>query len=233
LHTLKNDPELASIPVVMVTITEQRELGFSLGAADYLVKPVSRPRLLQAVGHACRQAGGTILVVDDEAPARGMLQDLLTAQGYTVRCAAGGEEAVCLALAQPPDLIILDLMMPGVTGFQVVQRLREAPQGQDIPIIVFTAHDLSPRERADLQRHTRAVIKQPGNTPVAGESSGCWPRRTGRSSARLKVPQDQGSVTTPSLVPCAPGAAAPGKALPGWPTGRWPTGGSPRAGADD
>jgi len=128
-------------------MTEGRELGFSLGAVDWLVKPVNPGNFLAAVRSAIAGAdpaeAQTVLVVDDEPSAVVLLTDMLKTQGFRVLAAHDGRRGVAVALAERPDLIVLDLIMPGLTGFDVVQELREHPETRDIPILIFTVKDLS------------------------------------------------------------------------------------------
>jgi CheY-like chemotaxis protein len=166
LATLRSLPETREIPVVVVSIADNRELGFSLGAAGWLMKPVDREQFLEAV---CRvmPAGAhdrrtTVLVVDDEPDTVEFLSDLLESRGFRVLRAGSGEEGVRLALEEVPDAIVLDLLMPGLTGFEVVQRLREHPKTRDIRILISTVKDLTKGERERLQGQVQKILSKSG-----------------------------------------------------------------------
>jgi signal transduction histidine kinase/DNA-binding response OmpR family regulator len=161
LTELKSRPGTRDIPVVIVSITENRELGFSLGAIDYFVKPVDRERLIEVVRHArdkTRKENVTVLVVDDEPLNVEALTHTIEGLGCTVLPAYGGEEGIALATETLPDFIILDLMMPKVTGFDVVRRLRDDPKAKDIPILILTAKDITEEDRRQLNNHVEAIV---------------------------------------------------------------------------
>jgi signal transduction histidine kinase/CheY-like chemotaxis protein/HAMP domain-containing protein len=163
LSQLKAFPETQDIPVIIVSITENQELGFSLGAVDWLVKPAQRGDFLAAVRKAIAGANGKsqlVLVVDDEPPTVELLTDMLATQGFRVIAAHEGEQGVVLARSQKPDLIVLDLVMPGMTGFDVVRELRLHPETREIPILIFTVKDLSPEERERLRGGVQAVVRK-------------------------------------------------------------------------
>ena len=172
LSELKSAPLTADVPVVIVSITDDQRLGFSLGAVEFLVKPINKERLLDAVRKAVAPRGeqpGTVLVVDDEPKTVEMLTDLLSHQGYEVLQAFGGEQGIEIALEHLPDAIILDLMMPEVTGFDVVQRLREYPAASEIPILIFTAKDITAEDRERLNSHIRTIVPKSGKDDLLRE----------------------------------------------------------------
>ena len=162
LAQLKALSETRAIPVVIVSLTEGRELGFSLGAVDWLVKPANPVNFLAAVRKAIAGTDSaeaqTVLVVDDEPPTVELLTDMLRTQGLRVLAAHDGRQGIALARAQRPNLIVLDLIMPGLTGFDVVQQLREHPETREIPILIFTVKDLSADERERLRGSVQAVV---------------------------------------------------------------------------
>lgn len=166
LRALKANPDLQSIPVIIVSITEERQLGFGLGAVDHLVKPIDKSALLASLRslHLPEQDGGVrILIVDDDPQAIRLLSAILESEGYDVLEAYGGQEGIDLAIAEAPTLIILDLAMPEVDGFQVVKRLAEHPGACDIPIVICTAMDLSDEEKDRLNGQIQSVIEKSGN----------------------------------------------------------------------
>jgi len=166
LGQLKGASGTRTIPVVVVSITDHRELGLSLGAVEWLVKPVQRDDFVTAV----RRSMGpipvghtpTVLVVDDEAPTVELLTEALNRNGLRALSATDGRTGVELALAHRPDVIVLDLVMPGMTGFQVVRQLRDHPDGRNIPILVFTGKELTAEDRAQLLVGVQAVVRKDG-----------------------------------------------------------------------
>jgi CheY-like chemotaxis protein/nitrogen-specific signal transduction histidine kinase len=162
LAQLKSLPETRDIPVIVVSITEHQELGLSLGAIDWVVKPLNRSDFLAAVRRAfvrhAENATATVLLVDDEPSTVELLTDMLGSQGYRVLSASDGRQGIELARAERPDLIVLDLLMPEATGFEVVQELRDHPECREIPILIFTVKDLSPEERERLRGSVQAIV---------------------------------------------------------------------------
>ncbi len=158
LAQLKADPQLAPIPVVMVSVTGQQALGVSLGAAGYLVKPVQHDGLADTVRrHLGTAAAQPILVIDDDATTRDMLRRQLERQGWRVIEAASGEEGLaCIDAA--PALVLLDLMMPGMDGFAFLDALRGRGDADDIPVIVLTAKELTRAEQQELSGRARMVF---------------------------------------------------------------------------
>ena len=157
LKALKADPELCDIPVVLVTIMRDRDLGFALGAADYITKPLEREVLMRVVGRHVRGNGkAQVLVVDDDPKTRDMLRRTLQKAGWTVAEAATGSEAIAALERAKPALVLLDLMMPGMDGFEVLERLHGDETWRDVPVIIVTAKDLT---REDIDRLNGRVIK--------------------------------------------------------------------------
>ena len=149
LSRLKADPALSDIPVVVVSFVDERGLGYSLGAADYLVKPVEWDRLKQALDTLAPEAKGDVLVVDDDEGTRDRLRSMLTRAGWSVQEAPDGRTALQRVAAARPAVILLDLMMPGMDGFAVLKELRNTPDWAAIPVVVVTAMDMT---RADRER---------------------------------------------------------------------------------
>jgi CheY-like chemotaxis protein/two-component sensor histidine kinase len=157
LRQLKANPELRDIPIVMVTIVGERALGHALGAADYLQKPVDREALLASVHRLIEQSGRSVLVVDDDADVRNLLRRSLEQDGMSVREATNGAEALELVMADPPDLVLLDLMMPVMDGFEFLRRLPEAREAMP-PVVVLTAKTLTQAEIRELEASTVEVL---------------------------------------------------------------------------
>ena len=166
LKALKANPDLQSIPVIIVSITEERQLGFGLGAVDHLVKPIDKTALLASLRSLRLQEQNgkiPILVVDDDPQAIRLLSTVLEAERYDVLKAHGGQEGIDLAIARAPALIILDLAMPEVDGFQVVKCLAEDPVAREIPIVICTAMDLTDEEKDCLNGQIQSVIEKTGD----------------------------------------------------------------------
>jgi signal transduction histidine kinase/DNA-binding response OmpR family regulator len=155
LASVKADPEVADIPVIIVSMLDERGKGFALGAAEYLVKPVARDDVLAALDRCFHSHGpvSKVLVVDDDPKARDLIKATLEPEGYTVTAASGGEEGVALATSELPDLILLDLLMPEVDGFEVVERLRADPATAEIPIVVLTSKTMDDEDKRRLNGH--------------------------------------------------------------------------------
>jgi PAS domain S-box-containing protein len=187
LSRLRADPETRDIPVVVVSITDDRDLGLSAGAAAWLVKPVQRREFIEALDRVMpngASAGKQLaLVVDDDAEAVDLATDILRQRGFEVLQAFGGNEGLALALERLPSLIILDLSMPGVSGFTVAQQLRANPLTRHTPILVSTALDLSATEREELLRHVQTIVPKSGGKAIleALERLGLSPQRETKS----------------------------------------------------
>ena len=155
LTALKEDAALADIPVVIVSMLDERGKGYALGAADYLVKPIGRDDLLGALRPlaAAGALGGEpvkVLAIDDDPVALELVSAVLDPEGYTVLRAQSGDEGVGIALRDHPALVILDLLMPGTDGFDVVEQLRADPRTADIPIVVLTSKVIGEADRQRL-----------------------------------------------------------------------------------
>jgi adenylate cyclase len=159
LAALRQDGELAEIPVVMVTILDEQRRAASLGAVGYLAKPIDRERLHRLIGRFRAPARPTrILLVEDDADQRERVRAWLQDQEWIVQEAADGREALALLKDGKPDVILLDLMMPEMDGFAVVAALQKETRWRDIPVIVITAHDLDPKDRERLNSGVQSVL---------------------------------------------------------------------------
>jgi CheY-like chemotaxis protein len=143
LEQLKDHPVTAPIPVVITSVLAEADQGYALGAVDYVVKPFSEDKLLEAVRQALAPLDGgkphKLLVVDDDPDILTLMEEALTFHGYQVSTASGGEDALDQVQASQPDLILLDLRMPGVDGYEVIRRLKSEEATRPIPVIVITA----------------------------------------------------------------------------------------------
>jgi CheY-like chemotaxis protein len=166
LESFRQVQQFAKIPVVIVSVIADRSRGLSLGANQVLQKPVSREELVRALhvmGFPCDGAQPkTLLVIDDDPKAVQLLANYLTPAGFKLLSAFGGQEGIEMARRQLPDLIVLDLMMPEVNGFDVVDALKLDPATADIPIIILTAQSISAKERVLLDGDVQKVIEKSG-----------------------------------------------------------------------
>jgi signal transduction histidine kinase/CheY-like chemotaxis protein len=157
LSLVKGDESTARIPVVIVSMLDERGKGLALGAADYLVKPVNRDDLLAAVRPIITARVGdgscTVLAIDDDPVAIKLIETVLGEKGFAVVGALSGGEGVQAARTQRPDVIILDLLMPETDGFEVVERLQADPSTAEIPIVILTAKAIAREERERLAAH--------------------------------------------------------------------------------
>jgi GAF domain-containing protein/CheY-like chemotaxis protein len=159
LAALRQDPELAEIPVIMVTILDEQRRAASLGAAGYLTKPIDRERLRGLMGRFRASARPTrVLLVEDDTDQRERVSGWLEGQQWIVQEAANGREALAHLHTDKPDLILLDLMMPEMDGFAVVAALQKEPNWRDIPVIVITARDLDGKDRERLNSGVQSVL---------------------------------------------------------------------------
>jgi PAS domain S-box-containing protein len=165
LRELKADPDLRDIPVMMVSVTSDMDMGYTLGAVEHLTKPVDRDSLRRLVRqYAAATGGGHALVVDDEENVRSLFRRTLEGDGWTVAEAANGADALDRAAEQPPRIILLDLMMPVMDGFEFLMRYRDLEGGASTPIIVITAKDLDEEDRQRLAGGVERIIEKGGLT---------------------------------------------------------------------
>jgi signal transduction histidine kinase/CheY-like chemotaxis protein len=164
LVALKNDPALGNIPVVMSSSIEDRHLAQTLGAADYLVKPVDRHRLTAVVekytSRSTAAESSYILVVEDDENSREMVCRMLLQSGRETRTAVNGKAAIAAIQSEIPQLILLDLMMPEMDGFEVIKRVRENPDWESIPIVVITAMELSAIESRHVSSQVQSIFQK-------------------------------------------------------------------------
>jgi adenylate cyclase len=172
LAAMKGDPTLAGIPVILMTIVEEKNRGYALGAADYLVKPVDRNRLVEALRNVCGSAAGRVLLIDDDDMVRRGVRLALEPLGWQVTEAENGEVALDALSAARPDAIILDLMMPKMDGFEFLEELRRRPDWRDIPVAIITAKDLTDEDRSRLNGEVERVIRKSGRDEMLRQLSG-------------------------------------------------------------
>jgi CheY-like chemotaxis protein len=160
LAALKSDVALREIPVIIVTVLADRGIALSLGATEFVTKPVDRARLAAVIRENV-QGGGTVLVVDDDPESRDLVRRHLDRLGWTIAEAADGSDALeWLARNAPPAMILLDLMMPGMDGFAFLEEIGNRPEWHGIPIVILTSKQLGAAERELLAGRTRDIIEK-------------------------------------------------------------------------
>ncbi|HSU56343.1 MAG TPA: response regulator, partial [Candidatus Dormibacteraeota bacterium] len=163
LTVLKADPLTADIPVIMVTVVDDKNLAFALGAAEYLVKPIEWDRLIAVLEkYRRRSLVSNLLVVEDEPQTREMLRRAAEKHGWAVTEAENGRVALERLAAAVPGVILLDLMMPEMDGFTFLEELRRRPECQDVPVIVVTAKDLTDEDRRRLNGQVIQILEKGG-----------------------------------------------------------------------
>jgi CheY-like chemotaxis protein len=167
LSTLKADPNLAEIPVIVLSFISNKNRGFALGASDYLTKPFDGKRLATLLSKYqpdrkpdILPLANNILVVEDDRIIRQMLRGLLQREGWIVQEAADGEVALQLIQQSAPRLILLDLVLPRKSGFELIHDLQKAEQWAHIPVIVITAAELTPTEWMQLRGYVEQILQK-------------------------------------------------------------------------
>jgi signal transduction histidine kinase/DNA-binding response OmpR family regulator len=165
LLQIKNDPRTSKIPVIVVTIVDQPGIGTALGADEYLIKPVDKATLLAAVERCLRSRGGaaprrTILVVEDDLSTLEVIVELLKGYGYAVSTATDGAQARSSVAQTLPELVILDLVLPKMTGFELLAEWRSDPRTADLSVFVLTSKDLTKEEERYIHAHAESLFKK-------------------------------------------------------------------------
>jgi CheY-like chemotaxis protein len=163
LTALKAEPDVADIPVIMLTMFDDKEMGFALGASDFLSKPINRDRLVNVLHrHHHSHEPCQVLVVEDEPSIREMVRRVLEKEGWTVREAENGKAGLQAVAESKPAVILLDLMMPIMNGFDFIRELRKNPDWLEIPVVILTAKDLTLDDRTLLKGNVKKIF-QKGN----------------------------------------------------------------------
>jgi CheY-like chemotaxis protein len=172
LAALKADAALCDIPVIMLTMVDDPERGFTLGAADYATKPVDRARLSHILKkYTCPHPPCPVLMVEDDPATRELTRAILEKEGWMVSEAENGRAALVCMERERPSLILLDLMMPEMDGFEFADRVRQHPEWRSIPIVVLTAKDLTAEERRRLNGSVETILRKAGDsrTPLLNQ----------------------------------------------------------------
>jgi CheY-like chemotaxis protein/two-component sensor histidine kinase len=165
LLSLKSESDTANIPIIVVSIVDQQKMGFALGAADYLVKPVNKERLLQTLRKYTQPltiAESLILVVDDDPLTLDLLETTLHSAGYKTQTALSGKAALATLAHTHVNGILLDLVMPEMDGFEVLEHMKHDPALKDIPVIILTAKSLTEEDAALLKHQSQALLQKNG-----------------------------------------------------------------------
>jgi len=165
LAALKQSPETSGIPVIMLSVMDDREMGLTLGATEYLTKPVDRDRLVELMRTFYADGPpGHVLVVEDDADTRELVRRTLEKEGWTVDEAENGRVGLERVAAAAPDLILLDLMMPEMDGFDFLEAVREQMPAESIPVVVVTAKELTDDDRQRLSGRVETVVEKGGTS---------------------------------------------------------------------
>ncbi|MDX2213831.1 MAG: response regulator [Oculatellaceae cyanobacterium bins.114] len=161
LSMLKNDVELADIPVVMMTMVDDKNMGYALGVSDYLTKPIDRSRLISLLRRVqCENPPCSILVVEDDLVTRDMMQHMLEREGWQVVLAENGRVALERLAETHPELILLDLVMPEMDGFGFIAELQKREEWRSLPVVILTAKDLTLDDRLRLNTHVEQILQK-------------------------------------------------------------------------
>ena len=158
LNALKKDPELCEIPVILATVLGDRDMGLAFGAVDHLTKPINAQRLVDTLSAYAGSSNREALVVDDDPASRALFRRILVREGWTVREASDGVRALAQLEVKLPTIMVLDLMMPNLDGFETLRAVRESEKFQALPVIIATSKDLTRDEMDWLQSNARDVV---------------------------------------------------------------------------
>jgi signal transduction histidine kinase/DNA-binding response OmpR family regulator len=158
LSSLRSDPDLREIPVLILTMEENKELGYALGATEYLMKPIDRERMTSVLRKYSRLRHEVILVVEDDPHNRDLLRSILTKDGWSVQTAENGRVALEKVAITRPGLVLLDLKMPELDGFGFMEEFRKLPYSAEVPVVVLSAKDLTGEDHKRLQGHVARIM---------------------------------------------------------------------------
>ncbi len=160
LQIIKAKPEISDIPVVIMSVMDEKELAFSLGAVDYFIKPIDRQRFKKRIAELSLDDTGKVLLVDDNPADVRLMASILESANISTLSTYSGKEGIQAAKDNQPSMIVLDIMMPDMNGFEVINRLRADKRTRDIPIVILTMKELTKEEFATLRQHTKSILKK-------------------------------------------------------------------------
>ena len=163
LKKIKSREKTRDIPAIIISMVDEKRIGFEMGAFDYLIKPFDRKQIIKSLGRIkgkISHKNPRILVVDDDQKAVELIAAMIEAEGFEIIKAYGGEEGIEKAFNNSPDMIILDLMMPRTNGFDVITRLKENVKTRDIPIVISTAKSLTDEDLKQLEDNTHSILQK-------------------------------------------------------------------------
>jgi CheY-like chemotaxis protein len=161
LGALKADPATADIPVIMLSIMDDKQMGFSLGAADYFTKPINWERLNAVLRKYRKEPDGqNVLLVEDQAQTRELMRRTLAKEGWKVTEAENGKVALQRLNGFVPAVILLDLMMPEMDGFEFIQELRKRPNCREVPVLIITAKEITAEDRRRLNGQVTRILQK-------------------------------------------------------------------------
>jgi DNA-binding response OmpR family regulator len=163
LEELKADPQTQNIPVIIISTLDNKEIGYSVGAIDYFVKPIDKERLLKRIMEientkVHKPKEETVLVIEDDISSANLVSTILENTGFKVFKAYDGESGIKLAKNLTPDIILLDLLMPDISGFEVIEELKKEKITSDIPVIVLTAKDITEKDRSSFTKQVKKLM---------------------------------------------------------------------------
>jgi CheY-like chemotaxis protein len=169
LQEIKLSPATRAIPVFVVTVIDNREKAFALGADGFHPKPIERTWLIRELERACNEPKKRLLIVDDDEVSRYLVRTILGNRDFVIAEAASGQEGLRRATDEPPDVMVLDLMMPDMSGYEVLSRLKADQRTAGIPVIIHTSKILDARDRELLRDATAIVSKESKSKEVSFE----------------------------------------------------------------
>jgi CheY-like chemotaxis protein len=166
LTALRQDPDTANIPIIIVSVVDEKQAGFALGATDYLIKPIRKPVVLETIRKYVQPQSDekkAILLVDDDPETLELLEETLRSAGYETESARSGKRAMEVLSSTHVSAVLLDLLMPGMDGFEVIRHVRQEPTLRELPIFVMTAKNLTGDELVILNRDAQAIFPKNGS----------------------------------------------------------------------
>jgi CheY-like chemotaxis protein len=165
MQDLKGIRATSDIPIIIISVVDDQSLGFSMGAVGYLVKPIDKQQLVYTLKKVelegkAEDALPSVLIIDDSPEDLRMMEIMLSSEGFGVLKASDGAEGIAKATEEHPDLIVLDLLMPGMSGFDVVKALQEQPETRNIPIIICTVKELTAEDRETLNSKVKSIVQK-------------------------------------------------------------------------